>query len=524
MSGLGKGIVTSSILKILDVRGVKAIPMKFDGYLNVDCGTMNPFRHGEVFVLEDGSEVDMDFGTYERFLGKNLDGESSLTGGKIFKKIIEDEREGKFLGEDVQFIPHVTNYIKDYLKSLYKKKNADVVLIEVGGTVGDIENTYFIEALRQLSLEEDVLFIQLTYLPKLGGILKTKPTQHANRLIQSFGIKPNIIILRMPSLSYSSSPSLKISKEVIKKISLFCSVKEENIFLDPDLDFTYELPLVLEEQGINKCLEEFLGKLSPPNWESWKKRVESLKNPSKELNIALVGKYTKVKDAYISIEEALIHASAELGVRVRTKMLESSAFENHEALKKLEVFDGIIIPGGFGKRGIEGKINVIEYCRENKKPILGLCLGMQLMVIEYFRNVLGIKQANSLEFEETEWDVITLLPEQRLISKKGGTMRLGGYEMEIKEGTELFNAYKKRVVIERHRHRYEVNPKFSHMIKGELIVSATYNKRIVEAVEYKEGFGIGTQAHPELSSKFEKPSPLFLWFLRKSMLKKDKAN
>ncbi len=510
MSGLGKGILTSSIAKILQLRGIKVLPIKFDGYLNVDCGTMNPFRHGEVFVLADGSEVDMDFGGYERFLGINLDGKSSITGGKIFKAIIEKERKGKFLGQDVQFIPHVTNHIKDYIKNFAEEKDLDVVIIEVGGTVGDIENGYFIEAMRQLSNEEEVLFIQLTYLPIAAGILKTKPTQHANKLIQSMGIKPEIIVCR--------SEVQKLSEESKEKIALFCNVKKENIFDDPPLETIYELPLVLEKQNFFESINQYLG-LKPKNeadWKDWKHRIKNMKKDERKVKIAIIGKYTKVSDAYVSVEEALKHASSELGIKTEVEMVESSKFEK-ESIKELKKFDGIIIPGGFGKRGIEGKINVIKYARENEVPLLGLCLGMQLMIVEYARNVAGIKDAHSSEFDkETKNDVITLLPEQYQISYKGGTMRLGNYPMEIKDGTLLKEIYRKEVIEERHRHRYEVNPKFVQTLKDKgLIISAEYHG-IVEAIEYSNKKGIGTQAHPELNSKFEKPAPLFLWLVREA--------
>ena len=508
MSGLGKGILTASLLKILSLRDIKVLPLKFDGYLNVDCGTMNPFRHGEVFVLKDGSEVDMDFGEYERFLGKDLDGRSSLTGGKIFKAIIEKERRGDFLGEDVQFIPHLTEYIKEHIKRFSKEEDLDVLIIEVGGTVGDIENGYFIEAMRQLSSEEEVLFIQLTYLPKLKGQLKTKPTQHANKLIQSMGIKPSIIIARS---------NKNMEEEVRKKIALFCNVKEKDIYDDLEMENIYELPLFLEDQGIFDSINSFL-KLNAktPDWTNWKKRIENMKKSKEDVNIGIIGKYTKVSDAYVSIEEALRHSSAELSIKTKWKFIESSGLNE----KSLDEFDAIIIPGGFGKRGVEGKINAIKYARENEIPLLGICLGMQLMIVEYARNVVGI-DANSLEFDKnTEHDVITLLPEQRSITKKGATMRLGDYEMEIEENTLLKEVYKEKKVFERHRHRYEVNPKYVEVLKKHGLVISAYHKGIVEAVEYRNRKGIGVQSHPELNSKFEKPAKLFVWLVKEALKNK----
>ncbi len=505
MSGLGKGILTASLSKILRKRGFNVAVMKFDGYLNYDCGTMNPFRHGEVFVLEDGSEVDMDFGTYERFLGINLKGDASLTGGKVFKTIIDKERRGDYLGLDVQFIPHVTDYIKNYIKKYAEKNNADICMVEVGGTVGDIENSYFIEAVRQLSLEEEVLFIQLTYIPEIyKGEQKTKPTQQANRLLRSLGIFPKIIVARAEN---------ELTNEAKKKIALYSNIEEKNVFSDPNVGVIYELPLVLENQGIYDVLSSILNiEKREVDWTDWERRINNLKNAKTEKTIGIVGKYVNVKDAYVSIYEALYHSGAELGIKPNIKLIDAESIEK-EGVDTLKGLDGIIIPGGFGKRGIEGKIKAIEFARTNKMPLLGLCLGMQLMVVEFARNVLGWKDAHSTEFEKTKHAVIDLLPEQRQIAYKGGTMRLGAYPMHIKKGTKLYEAYKKEVVYERHRHRYEVNPAYvDDLEKAGLVISATY-KGIVEAVEYKDSFAIGTQCHPELSSKFEKPNPIFKYFL-----------
>lgn len=504
MSGLGKGVLTASIGKILQKRGLKVSLLKFDGYLNYDCGTMNPYRHGEVFVLDDGTEVDMDFGTYERFLGKNLTSLSSLTGGKVFKTIIERERKGHYLGEDVQFIPHVTNFIKDYIRQLSKKERADITLIEVGGTVGDIENAYFIEALRQLSLEEEFLAIQLTYVPELNGEQKTKPTQHSNRLLRGMGITPKIIVCR------SNKP---LGKEVKEKISLYTNVPPYAIFSSPDLEDIYSLPLKLEEEGMYEALAKHLNLPKvDADWEDWKKRINIEYKGSKK--VAIVGKYSKLRDAYVSILEALEHASRETRIKVKVEIVDSERVDR-EGPEFLRGFDGIIIAGGFGSRGIEGKIKAIQFAREKKIPLLGLCLGMQLMVVEWARNVIGWKDANSTEFDkETKHPVIDILQEQKAISELGGTMRLGGYDMDIIPGTKLYEAYGKERVRERHRHRYEVNPEYvDDLIKSGLVISA-FHKNIVEAVEYKDSFGIGTQAHPEFNSKFEKPSPLFIYFLR----------
>ncbi len=499
MSGLGKGILTASIGKILKERGFNVLPIKFDGYLNYDCGTMNPFRHGEVFVLEDGSEVDMDFGTYERFLNMNLTGKASLTGGKVFKTIIEKERKGEYLGRDVQFIPHVTDFIKTYIQDY--GKGVDFVIIEVGGTVGDIENNYFIEAMRQLSLNNDVMFIQLTYLPQLRDEQKTKPTQQANKLIMSMGIKPHMIVART---------SEKLKKETIDKIALYTNVDVKNVISDPDVNIVYKLPLILEKQHVFDIIADYFNIVAKkkPNFSQWEKKINRWENGIVK-QIGIVGKYV-MKDAYVSIFEALKHGGMDLGIKPNIEIVDA------EQLNNLDKYDGLIIAGGFGKRGIEGKIKAINYARIHKTPLLGLCLGLQLMIVEYARNVLGWKDANSTEFDpNTTHPVIDLLPEQKRIIEKGATMRLGCYPMDIKTGTLLHSIYEKTRVCERHRHRYEVNPDYvNDLEKAGLVISATY-KHVVEAIEYKNGLGIGLQSHPELSSKVEEPSPIFKYFLSK---------
>ncbi|MFA5049372.1 MAG: CTP synthase (glutamine hydrolyzing) [Candidatus Micrarchaeia archaeon] len=520
MSGLGKGILTSSIAKLLQSRGFSVIPLKFDGYLNVDCGTMNPFRHGEVFVLDDGSEVDMDFGTYERFLNISLNQKNSITGGKLFRFLLEKERKGDYLGRDVQFIPHLTDEIKQWINDLRIGSNADIILIEVGGTVGDIENGYFLEAVRQLKNEnQNSVFIQLTYVPSLSpGEQKTKPTQQANRLIQSMGIKPDIVICREQEL---------LKKEPKEKIALFCDVAPDAIFDDPLVDSVYELPLVLEKQNIYSVLAKKLN--LPENKESdlkqWKNLVSKIKNPSKgPIKIGVVGKYTDVKDAYVSIKEALLHSAAHYGVSILLDWVESAELEEKSDYSSLSKLNGLIVPGGFGKRGIEGKISAIKYARENKIPYLGLCLGLQLMVIEYARNVCNLKDANSKEFNaSTEHPVVCLLPEQQRIIEKGATMRLGAYDALLKKGTIAHDSYKTDLISERHRHRYEVNPDYvSKLEENGLVISGLHSKNnIVEIVEWPEkfGFGIATQAHIELKSRLENPAPIFLSFIKEAMKK-----
>jgi CTP synthase len=522
MSGLGKGILTSSIAKLLQARGYNVIPIKFDGYLNVDCGTMNPFRHGEVFVLDDGTEVDLDFGTYERFLDKSLPGACSITGGKLFQRIIEKERKGEYLGRDVQFIPHLTDEIKSRVAEAGGKGDADIVLIEVGGTIGDLENGYFIEAMRQLKFEQDhMLIIQLTYVPSVSpGEQKTKPTQHATRILQSSGLQPDIIVVREQE---------KLGEEAKKKISAYCNVPEDAVFDDPLLHTVYELPLVLEKQGIYSQMAKRLklDEKRKPDLVEWEKRVARTTKPKDSaLKIAIVGKYTAVKDAYISVKEGLVHGAAAVNSGLEVGWIEASELEGmFDVAEVLSSYDGILVPGGFGDRGVEGKIKAIEYARENKVPYLGLCLGLQLMVVEYARNVCGLAKANSSEFDKkTAHPVIDFLPGQHNVAKLGGTMRLGAFDCVLKKGTAAYKAYGTENISERHRHRYEVNPAYVQVLEDNgLVVSGTHPKSgIVEIVEWKEHFGVATQAHIELKSRFEAPAPLFVEFMKAAKNRREK--
>ncbi len=511
MSGLGKGIVASSVAKLLQARGYDVVPVKFDGYLNVDCGTMNPFRHGEVFVLDDGTEVDMDFGTYERFLNKPITGVCSITGGKLFKAIIEKEREGDYLGRDVQIVPHLTDEIKRRIKEA--TKDADIGLIEIGGTVGDLENGYFIEAIRQLKFEQgDIALVQLTYVPSLSpGEQKTKPTQHATRLLQSLGVQPDVIICREQE---------KLTSESRKKISAYCNVPEEAVFDDPLLHTVYELPLVFERQHLYTQLAKRLGlEEKEAELKDWQRRVTHIVKPrDTPIKVAIVGKYTAVKDAYVSVKEALVHSAAAVNSGLEIGWIEGSDLEDMDSVvPTLSEYDGIVVPGGFGSRGVEGKIRAIEYARKNKVPFIGLCLGVQLMVIEYARNACGLEGANSTEFDKkTPHPVIALLPEQQQISKMGGTMRLGAYDCILKKGTVAYKAYGKERVSERHRHRYEVNPDYVKRLEDKgLVISGVYPKNnIVEIAEWKDGFGVATQAHIELKSRLEEPAPIFVEFMK----------
>ena len=513
LSGLGKGAVTSSIIKMLDFYDVKALPVKFDGYLNYDCGTMNPYRHGEVFVLDDKSEVDMDFGLYERFLNKNLTGDLSITGGKLFSKLINKERGGGFLGEDVQIIPHLTNEIIDNIESVYKKKSPDVLVIEVGGTVGDIENSYFIESMRQFATTHDVTFVCLTYVPALDvvGEQKTKPTQIGLRQLLQAGISPNVVICR------SSAP---LEKKARDKIALFSNLGAERVIDDSD-DYTiYHLPQHFIEQGLDKVLLKdlrFDNKLNKQKLNEWATITKKIKEPKESVRIGIVGKYTGLKDSYASLREALIHSGAFNNARVNIEWIESTSLEDKNYPSRLKNLNGIIVPGGFGKRGTEGMINAIRYAREEKVPFLGLCLGMQMMTVEYARNVCGMKNANSSEMDpKTKYKVIDIIEWQKGIKKKGGTMRLGAYECILAKDTKSNTAYSSGKISERHRHRYEFNNKYRKAMEDAGLVIAGINRKdnLVEFIEWKESFGIGTQAHPELKSRLENPAPLFTAFIK----------
>ncbi len=515
LSGLGKGVVTSSVLKILDFYGYRALPVKFDGYLNFDCGTMNPYQHGEVFVLDDRSEVDMDFGIYERFLNKDLTGDLSITGGKLFGSIISKEREGGYLGQTVQIIPHLTNEIISRIEALAAKKSADVMVIEVGGTVGDIENSYFIEAMRQLGLKHDVVFINLTYLPTLDvvGEQKTKPAQIGFRLLLQDGIRPNFIVCRSPAAL------LDATKE---KLALFANIGMERVIDDRDQETLYNLPLHFMELGFDKLLLDDLGlkrrSLDRGKVGSWRESVRRTVSPKREVRIAIVGKYTHLKDSYASVKEALVHAGARTDTGVRISWIESSEYEDGK--KDYSVFDGIdgvVVTGGFGTRGTEGMVNIINHARTSGIPYLGLCLGMQLMVVEYARNVAGLKDANSSEFGNgARHKVIALLDSQKRVTSKGGTMRLGAQECVLPERDSIaYRAYGRAAISERHRHRYEFNNAYRKRLgqAGLRITGLTRDRKLVEFVEWPSGFGIGTQSHPELRSRFEAPAPLFVSLL-----------
>ncbi|MHA1226034.1 MAG: glutamine hydrolyzing CTP synthase [Candidatus Hodarchaeales archaeon] len=516
MSGLGKGLLAASLSKLLSSSGFSVLPIKFDGYLNVDAGTINPFKHGEVFVLDDGTETDMDLGVYERFLNNSLDSWSSLTGGRIFQRIIERERRGDFLGEDIQFIPHVINEIISWIRQ--KDNASDITLIEVGGTVGDIENAYFIEALRQLSLsvdKSDVCWAHVTLIPtlKVVGEQKTKPTQASVKTLQGMGIQPDILLCR------SETP---LQDSVREKLALFCNVSKSAVISGHDVSSIYKYPfLLLEEDILTSVFRKLqVGPKKIPDLSLWQKLVQAIEKPSDNVYIGIGGKYTHLEDAYVSITTALEHAGAHLGLKVIPIFIETTKLNEEKLETALKKCDGIIIPGGFGQRGIEGKIKVIQRVREQNIPFLGICLGLQCAIIEVARNICKLNGANSTEFDpETNYPVIDLLPSQRKIYRKGGTMRLGKYQVKLQENTLAYKIYAQELIIERFRHRYEVNPEYISILEsnGFIMSGKSTDESVVHIGELRDHpFFIGTQFHPEFLSRFEKPAPLFLALVKAS--------
>lgn len=530
ISGLGKGVAAASIGALLSSK-MKVVPIKCDGYLNTDPGTMNPTEHGEVFVLDDGGECDMDFGHYERFLNVTAKKDWSLTMGRIFKMILEKERRGDYLGHTVQFIPHVTDLIKEQFYRIAEQEKADVVLIEIGGTVGDLENQFYIEATRQLSHEvgnNNSVFVHLTYVPIPSGVneQKSKPTQMSVRDLNRLGIYPEIVICRCEEY---------IKSHLKEKIGLFCNLPADHVISGVDVQHVYECPLVFDAEGISEILSKTLGIYAPPKLEKWSKLVEALKrnqmNPRKTLTIAVCGKYLALEDSYASVVEAISHASAHLDLcaKIRwvdTEKIETGAISAETALKGVAA---VIVPGGFGSRGIEGKIEIVRYVRENKIPFLGICYGMQLSVVEFARNVCGMKGAGTIEMESesnhVDFPVIDLLPSQKNIQEMGATMRLGGHDVIIKEKSRAAEIYGALAIRERFRHRYEVNPKYVLEIeKGDksgvksqkLVFSGkAANEEIMQIMELSEHpYFMACQFHPELKSSLIHPAPLFFGLLK----------
>lgn len=512
MSGLGKGITAASIGRILKNKGYDVTAIKIDPYINIDAGTMNPFQHGEVYVLGDGGEVDLDLGHYERFLGIELTSEHNLTTGKIYRAVIDKERKGDYLGETVQIIPHVTDEIKERVREVAAKSGADICIVEVGGTVGDIESMPFLEAMRQMHGEErDLVFIHVTLVPPdLGGEQKTKPTQHSVKALRELGLSPDVIVARCKEPLAASAKS---------KISLFCDVPEEAVISVHDADDIYLVPLLLEDENLDEYLIKLLDlKVSKDDME-WRQMVERMNSAEKEVKVALIGKYTHIEDAYLSIKEALKHAGIETGCTVNITRIEAEDLEDDpEMVRCLEQVDGILVPGGFGIRGAEGKIKAIKYARKNDIPFLGLCFGMQLAVIEFARNVVGLENANSSELGATPHPVIDILPEQAGVEEIGGTMRLGDCEVTLKEGSLAHRIYGTTKIVERHRHRYEVNPKYIDQMGAEGMIFLGKNR--METLEIPaHRFFFASQFHPEFTSRPDKPSPPFKAFVE-AMLEK----
>jgi CTP synthase len=521
MSGIGKGITTASIAKLLQLRGFKVSAMKIDPYLNVDAGTMNPVIHGEVFVTDDGGEIDMDLGTYERFLDINLSRSHNTTTGQIYTAVINKERRGDFLGQCVQIIPHITDEIKSVIKNIAAKAGTEVLLIEIGGTVGDIESLPYLEAARQLRLEEGqtrVLFAHVTLVPVLDvvGEQKTKPTQHSVQELRRIGIQPDFIVAR------STGPLLPGPK---KKIALFCNVEERAVFASPDAPIVYRAPLDLDAQRMGEFLTERFGlEGRPVDWSDWKRTVDRIANPSQTVRIALCGKYAELADSYVSVNEALKHAGGACDARVQIEWIETELFEdNPSSCSILSRFDGVLVPGGFGSRGTEGKIAALAFARESNIPTLGICFGFQLAVVEFCRH-LGFKRANSTEIDpNTPNPVICLMPEQRGIESKGATMRLGAHEIRVSPNTTASLLYKREIISERHRHRYEVNPDYiERIIKGGAVFSArSMDGSRMEIFEIpSKYYYLGTQFHAEFKSRPGRPSPPYFGLIKAALDKK----
>ena len=523
VSGLGKGITAASLGRLLKSRGLKVAAQKLDPYINVDPGTMSPFQHGEVYVTEDGAETDLDLGHYERFIDEDLNKYSNLTTGKVYWNVLNKERRGEYLGSTVQVIPHITNEIKEFVYSVGKKTDADVVITEIGGTIGDIESQPFIEAVRQISLEvgkENSLFIHVTLVPFLSGSdeHKTKPTQHSVKELQGMGVRPDIIVLRCDK---------PLEKPIFQKIALFCNVKQDCVIENITLSNLYEAPLMLEESDFSSIVCRELGIDAPkPELDEWRALVEKIKGERKAVSIGLVGKYVELHDAYLSVAEALRHAGYANDAKVRINWIDSEKITEENVASILAGVDGIIVPGGFGSRGIEGMITAAKYARENDIPYFGICLGMQIAVIEYARNVAGLSDANSGEFDEMcQNKVIDFMPDQYEDIDKGGTLRLGAYPCVIKENTAMRRIYGEEQISERHRHRYEFNNDYRSVLEeaGLTLSGLSPDGRLVETAELSErDFFIGVQYHPEFKSRPNKPHPLFTEFIAAALRKKEK--
>src|SRR6056297_748121 len=515
VSSLGKGITAASLGQLLKARGLKVTLQKLDPYINVDPGTMSPYQHGEVYVTDDGAETDLDLGHYERFADVNLTKYSSITTGKVYNAVISKERRGDYLGATVQVIPHITNEIKDKIKRAGKAQDSDVIITEIGGTVGDIESLPFMEAIRQMKHDvgkDDVIYIHVTLVPYLAkaGELKTKPTQHSVKELRSIGIQPDILVCRAER---------NLSEELKDKIALFCNVDSDNVIENTDSDTLYDVPLLLEEEGLaSKVCRHFGIEDKTPDLDEWKEMLTKMKSTKGSVEIGLVGKYVELRDAYLSVAEALNHAGIENGVAVDIDWVHSEDLTEKNYQERLKDLDGVLIPGGFGDRGIEGKILSAKYARETNTPFFGICLGMQMAVVEFGRSMLGLEGANSSEFnKDTQYPVIDLMPEQKDIEDMGGTMRLGLYPCKIEDNTHSKKLYKEELIYERHRHRYEFNNEYrkDYQEKGMKFTGLSPDERLVEIVEIEDHpWYVGCQFHPEFKSRPTRPHPLFYGFVK----------
>ncbi|MGL4522121.1 MAG: CTP synthase [Bacilli bacterium] len=522
VSSLGKGITAASLGRLLKNRGLQVTIQKFDPYINIDPGTMSPYQHGEVYVTDDGAEADLDLGHYERFIDINLNKYSNVTTGKVYSSVIQKERRGDYLGGTVQVIPHITNEIKERVMRAGKETNADVVITEIGGTVGDIESLPFLESIRQLKSDvgrDNVMYIHCTLVPfiKAAGEMKTKPTQHSVKELRSLGIQPNVIVLRTEQA---------MPQDMKDKIALFCDIDKNAVVEALDADTLYEVPLMLQAQGLDDYVLNHL-KIDAPaaDMTEWKALVDKVRTLSKATTIALVGKYVELQDAYISVVEAMRHAGYEYDSDIKVQWISSELLNADNAKELLGDVDGIIVPGGFGDRGIDGKIEAIRYARENKVPFLGICLGMQLACVEFAQNVIGWSDAHSAEIKpETTHPIIDLLPEQKDVEDLGGTLRLGLYPCKVKEGTKAFEAYGEPIVYERHRHRYEFNNEFRAKFEenGFSFSGTSPDGRLVEVIELKDHpWFVAAQFHPELISRPQRPQKLFRQFIKASLENKE---
>lgn len=515
VSGLGKGITAASLGRLLKCRGLKVAAQKFDPYINIDPGTMSPFQHGEVFVTDDGAETDLDLGHYERFIDESLNRYSNITTGKVYWNVLNKERRGEYLGETVQVIPHITNEIKNQVYLLGEKTKADIIITEIGGTVGDIESQPFLEAIRQVSLEvgrENCLFIHVTLIPFLQGSeeLKSKPTQHSVKELQGLGISPNIIICRCDR---------PVTEEVKHKISLFCNIKKDCVIENSTLPILYEAPLMLEKSNFSEVVCRELGiKGTTCDLTEWTAMIEKVKNATETIKIAIIGKYVQLHDSYLSVVESLKHAGFANDLKVEIEWIDSEEITKETVSERLKDCKGVVVPGGFGNRGVEGKIEAVKYVRENNIPFLGICLGMQVAAIEFARNVLGYKDANSREFDElSKHTVIDIMESQKGVTDMGGTMRLGLYPCKIKVNSKLYEAYGKEFIEERHRHRFEFNNEYreEYIKNGMDFGGLSPDGRLVESVEIdKNDFFVGVQYHPEFLSRPNKPHPLFVALIK----------